>query len=129
MATVYAIIGLAVVSLLYVGWSLRKKKRKLGGEDKKEIRKLWSGVEKIEDSVRKLTEADAVLEKALSKLGYEGSMAEKLKKAGPRFPHTQAIWEAHKLRNKVVHEPGIQLNDKDAESSIRVLKKAIDRLI
>ncbi len=128
MATVYAIIGLAVISLLYVWWSLRKKKRKLRGGDKKEIRKLWSGVEKIEDPARKLTEADAVLEKALLKLGYEGSMADKLKKAGPRFPHTQAIWEAHKLRNKVVHEPGISLNPKDAGRAVKAFKKAIDKL-
>ncbi|MDP7454020.1 MAG: hypothetical protein QF809_00565 [Candidatus Peribacteraceae bacterium] len=128
MTTVYAILGLAIISLAYVGWSLKKKKRRLSGSDKKEIEKLWKSVESVEDPVRKLTEADAVLEKALGKLGFEGSMADKLKKAGPRFPHIQAIWEAHKLRNRLVHEPGGKMNAKNVDRAVRAFGKAIDKL-
>lgn len=129
MTTVYVIIGLAIASLAYVAWSLGKKKRRLSGSNKKEIEKLWKSAESVEDPVRKLTEADAVLEKALGMLGVEGSMGDKLKKAGSRFPHTQAIWEAHKLRNKAVHEPGISLNSKDVDRAVKAFGKAIEKLI
>ena len=128
MIAVFIIIGLALISLVYVGWSIRRQKRVLTSLDKKAIKKLWKSIESVEDPVRKLTEADAVLEKALGKLGFEGSMSDKLKKAGPRFSHIQAIWKAHKLRNKVVHEPGSNLSAKDAERAVKVIKKALDKL-
>ena len=129
MTSLYFIAGLAILVLVYVSWSLRKKKRKLAGTAKKEIMKLWENVKSIEDPVRRITEADAVLEKALGKLGYAGSMGDKLKKAGPRFPHLQAIWEAHKLRNRLVHQPGTALSEKDAEQAVRVFGKAINKLM
>ncbi len=63
----------------------------------------------------KIIELDKVLDVLLSKLGHTGTLGEKLKKAGARFPNANALWSAHKLRNTLAHEPGAAANDADVE--------------
>ena len=62
---------------------------------------------------------DKLLDYALSKHGFEGSLGEKLKKAGPRFKDLNGVWSAHKLRNRVAHE----LSDIDKDQAKRALKQ------
>ncbi|MBU0457900.1 hypothetical protein KJ652_06240 [Patescibacteria group bacterium] len=128
MTLAIILAGVAIISVIYVGWAV-KKKRVLKGVQKKEIQKLWENMLKIEDPVRKIMEADAILDKALSRLGYLGTMGEKLKKAGPRFSNLQDIWDAHKLRNRLSHEPGSAVSFKDAERAVRVIERGIKGLM
>jgi len=47
---------------------------------------------------------DSLLDYALKTLRYQGSLADKLKAAQKRFSDIDRVWQAHRFRNRVVHE-------------------------
>lgn len=122
-------IGLVVTAIVVV--LLMKKMmsgRKLSGASLKRVQQAWSHVESLQDPVRKVMEADKVLDLALGELGYSGSVADKLKKAGPRIKNLQSVWDAHKLRNTLAHETGAHVDQSAADRAISSLRKAIEGL-
>ncbi|MFH0770723.1 MAG: hypothetical protein V1926_05105 [Candidatus Peregrinibacteria bacterium] len=82
----------------------------------------------MSDPARRVTEADSIFTEALQRLGYRGSTGEKLKACGPRIADIDAVWRAHKLRNRIAHEVGVQISDAEAVEAMRAFRKAIDRL-
>jgi len=128
MTWLWIIAGLALLTVFYVGWSMRRRKRKLSKGARKRIESLIDKMHAIKDPLRQLFEADAVLDKALSELKFEGSLADKLKKAGPRLKNIDSIWKAHKLRNHIAHEAGVQVNGNEVGRAVKVLEKAIRSL-
>ncbi len=70
-----------------------------------------------------LITADRSLDTALKELVTGENLGERLKNASQKFDRTQynLIWEAHKMRNALVHESGF-------EPPYFVLKKAIEDL-
>lgn len=122
-------IGLVITAVVVL--ILMKKmagKRKLSGASLKKVQQAWAHVETLQDPVRKVMEADKVLDLALGELGYTGSVADKLKKAGPRIKNLQAVWNAHKLRNTLAHETGAHVDRADADRAVQSLRKSIESL-
>ena len=74
-----------------------------------------------------ILDADKLLDYVLDRLGFEGHLGEKLKKAGPRFSDLNGVWFAHKLRNKVAHELG-DLNMDEARRALKNFKQALNDL-
>lgn len=74
-----------------------------------------------------ILDADKLLDYALKVKGYQGTLGEKLKKAGPRFSNKNAVWAAHKLRNQVAHELGDVSKD-IAKSALSGFKQALNDL-
>lgn len=72
-------------------------------------------------------DADKLLDYALSKKGFVGSVGEKMKKAGPRFSNLNGIWGAHKLRNRVAHELS-DIDRGEAKRALEQFKKALNDL-
>lgn len=64
-----------------------------------------------------IIEADSFVDKTLKKLNIEGeTMADRLKMLGSEEIKTlNTVWEAHKIRNNLVHEPGKDLSEEDAK--------------
>lgn len=81
------------------------------------------------DAHRRLLEADSVLDLAFTELGFTGSLGEKLKKAGKYLPNEDALWKAHKLRNRIAHESGIHLNEQEVAHALQQFEKAIRAFI
>lgn len=76
-----------------------------------------------------LVSADSLLDQALKQSGFRGNtMGERLKSARPILKNNNDVWWAHKLRNRLVHEPGTQLNSHDAKRAISIFKKALKNL-
>ena len=100
------LLVLAVVSIICVWLGLRSKDRRLSSAAKKLLRAQWEHVQSIDDPAHKVLEAEKVLDGALRELGVGGSFGEKLKTAGSRFKNIESLWQAHKLRNRIAHEPG-----------------------
>lgn len=119
------IITLATILLVYVGLSIKNSQRKLSGQAYKQIMSLWSAMEKIQDPVRKVMESDAIFDRTLKELGYEGSLGDKLKDAENRIPNIDEVWRAHKLRNRLAHEPGGSVSEKEVKGALNAFKKAI----
>ena len=67
-----------------------------------------------------IIEADALVDEFLRYVGYEGEhMADRLSKL--KKTHIKSldnVWNAHRLRNSIVHTPGVSVSAKDAERAI-----------
>lgn len=128
MDTVFAIIVLLAATAVAVV-VLRLQARRVRGLDRQRIEKLWKALDAIESPAMKVLHADAVFGKAMEAAGYQGTVGDMLKAAGPRFQHLNAVWQAHKLRNVIAHEPGTKVSDAEAKAALGALKKAIDDLL
>ncbi len=68
-------------------------------------------------------EADNMLDQMVKKLGYEGQdLGDRLKAVeSSDFESLQSAWEAHKVRNQIVHEgSGFQITKFDADRVIKL---------
>lgn len=114
---------LAAFFLWFVWW--KSKARGLSAGQKEEIWNHWHRALAIGDPHRRVLEGDKVLDHALRLLGYGGSMADKLRKAGPRFSNVQSVWDAHKLRNGIAHEVGASVSDREVQKAMHAFEKAL----
>jgi len=74
-----------------------------------------------------IIEADGLLNDILRKMGYSGeTMGEILKQLdSATLPSIDPIWEAHKTRNNVVHDPDYKLTLDQAKKVLGVYEKAL----
>lgn len=103
--------------------------------DTEEYQTRWL---KIKNSVNKdnpyslnhaVVEADKLLDKAMHEMGISGNtMGERLKHAGNKFSSLNAIWNAHKLRNAIAHEPDFQLEYRQTLHALNVFSQALKDL-
>lgn len=65
-------------------------------------------------------EADNLVNDVLRRLGYQGeTFAEKLKGVpADRFQSIDAVWDAHRIRNNIVHDPDARMMHRDAREAI-----------
>lgn len=67
-----------------------------------------------------IVHADKLLDESLKCLAYKGStMGERLISAKAKLKHRDEIWKAHKLRNKIVHEPKFKLKEEQAKEALK----------
>lgn len=88
--------------------------------------------ESVSDWKIAVIEADKVFDKTLEKKGYVGeSVGEKLKEMVPAdLPDVyEEVWEAHKIRNKIVHEPDYDITQGEARKLIGIYERAIKKLL
>jgi hypothetical protein len=117
------LVALALFFLGFVWW--KSKARGLSAAQKQEIWNHWHRALAIEDLHRRVMEGDKVLDHAMQLSGFQGSMADKLRKAGPRFSNVQALWDAHKLRNSIAHEVSFPLSQKEASRAMTAFEKGL----
>jgi hypothetical protein len=74
-----------------------------------------------------LFEADAILNEALRLAGYPGaSLGERLKLVNTgQISNIESIWAAHKLRNRLAHEPSLELSTEDIRVALRAYQAAL----
>lgn len=74
-----------------------------------------------------LLEADNLLDEILNKIGYKGeSLGEKLKQLDPgTLPNLEEVWQAHKVRNNVVHDPDYRLSLEKAKKIMGIYEQAL----
>ncbi len=71
-------------------------------------------------------EADKLLDNALKEKGIKGdTMGERLKTAQATWTDRNGVWNAHKLRNQIVHESNIQTNYDLARRALAGFKRAL----
>ena len=103
---------------------------------KKRSIKAWRIIKKHffdgsdEDLKVALIEADNLLDEGLKFAGFRGiSLGEKLKGlTEAELPNINDVWEAHKLRNRIVHEAGFKLNRDTAERALAVYEQTFKDL-
>ncbi|MEX0918521.1 MAG: hypothetical protein WDZ85_00935 [Candidatus Paceibacterota bacterium] len=75
-----------------------------------------------------IIEADVMLDKLVSRMGYPGNnLGERLKTIEPSdFLTLQDAWEAHKARNAIAHEASYQLSHHEARRVIGLFKRVFE---
>lgn len=120
------LVLLAVITVIFV--FVANRRRQLRGPARRKVREVWALIEKLDDPVRQIIEADKVLDLALTLLGFTGTTGEKMKKAGPRFRDDSNVWFAHKLRNNLAHEISGKFDPNRRRAAIRAYKEALEDL-
>ncbi|NQV00982.1 MAG: hypothetical protein HQ537_02590 [Parcubacteria group bacterium] len=103
---------------------------------KEEMNKTWQAIlnklESENDSDYKLAviEADKILDDSLKRLGYQGEdMGERLKQIKfDQLSNIDELWQAHKVRNRIAHEPDFQLTQTQAKRAIEIYQRAMQDL-
>jgi len=91
--------------------------------------KQWAGINDKKSEAEKLIYADRLLDSAMRKLNIRGqTMGERLNNSEAFVKDLNSVWKAHKLRNKLVHEPDFNVSEKDVKHSLNVYKKALKDL-
>lgn len=76
-----------------------------------------------------IMEADKLLDHALKNRGAAGeTMGDRLKNSRRSFMNNDAVWQAHKLRNRLAHEQDVKLNNLTADQALRGFKAALKDL-
>lgn len=128
VAIVIGLLFLTFVLALYVFFKQANRK----GFEMKELQYIRSHWVRIIDMFsnnpkESILDADKLLDYALDRSGYKGSVGEKLKISGARFSDIDGLWRAHKLRNQVAHELG-NINIGDAKKALSQFKRALNDL-
>lgn len=106
------------------------------GLPKKALNKKWQSVldklEKDDENSYKLAviEADNIFDDILKRIGYQGEdMGERLKQlTSAQTANLDEIWQAHKLRNQIVHEPDSRLTHSQARRAVEIYQRALEDL-
>ena len=77
-----------------------------------------------------IMDADKLLNEALRGAGVLGAqLGDRLKKLRPgQLPNIDDVWQAHKVRNQIAHEPGFVLKRDLAERTLNIYEKALQDL-
>lgn len=70
--------------------------------------------------------ADMLLDQALKDKGIQGAtMGERMKQMQKKWSSANNVWSAHKLRNRIAHEPDVKLNYDSARRALASFKQAL----
>lgn len=98
----------------------------------KDWQKILDRLEKGDDANLKLAviEADNLLDSILVRMGLEGKdMGERLEKLNKQQLNSiDDVWDAHRLRNLIVHEPNAIATKHQVERAIKCYEEALKEL-
>ncbi len=87
---------------------------------------LLARVKTPEGMMLAIIDADKLLDQALKKHHMKGkTMGERLVSAQRMISDNDAVWYAHKLRNRLVHEPHVRLKRNEAKNALAGFKQGL----
>lgn len=128
------IIVIVLIVALFAGlvalitWLVRRQKTKPLNIDKYTER--WKSAQRHcsnkETWPLAIIDTDKILDDVLKSRRYKGkSMGERLMAAQRDLSNNDGVWFAHKLRNKLVHEEGVKLNEKKVRDALMGFRQAL----
>lgn len=98
----------------------------------KEWERIMGTLKKGDEANLKMAiiEADKLLDEILQKANFPGKdMGERLENINSaQISYIDEIWRAHKIRNRIAHEPNFKLTIQEAEEAIKNYQKALEEL-
>ena len=122
------VIGLLLIVVIVV---TRKAPKGIKVE---EFRQAWLNIENsltedVSSQYMAIMSADKLLDKALKILRYKGeTMGERMTSASRVFTKREAVWAAHKLRNRIAHEDNVKINIGLTKRALTSFKRALKDL-
>lgn len=127
----WLLLAFVVLDLWLVIYVWRQHaRRRLSARDRSYLQAQWQRVEEelTRHPRQAVVEADKLVDTALKRLGYQGTLGEKLKKVSARFSDPRGLWRAHILRNRLAHELEVKLSQPEAAQALRAFKRALQDL-
>lgn len=122
------IIVLLVLLVLLQYWMLKRKRSKWSKKDQTFVRDNWKRIESMTDNRHQVLEADKLLDHMMRSRGFKGSVADMLKQHARQFSDLEALWQAHKLRNKLAHELDYGMSAGMAKNALNAFRRALKDL-
>ena len=124
---------LIIAALLYAVIAITKRGAMQLDVDK--YRRRWMEIEHKFDRNNPATYplavifADKLVDAALREKGFTGeTMGHRMKKATSTWSNANAIWSAHKLRNRLAHEADAEASYEEARKALASFKQALKDL-
>lgn len=134
----YIIVIIAFLIMLFFVFKKIKsliKRPELYGLNREGIKKRWNEIVELlnrkEETSWKLAvmEADKLLDHVLKSMATPGiNLGERLRFIQHKYPKIRNVWNAHKIRNRLVHEANFHLKHAQAIQAIKDFKKALEEL-
>lgn len=125
-ASLIALFFICAALLFVLLLALRQKKQ---GISKDYFQKQWANIEGRADKTSAIIKADALLDEAMKKSRIQGqTMGERLNNSGAFVHDINAVWTAHKLRNRLVHESKAEASATEIKRALSQYKKALKDL-
>lgn len=130
----FAYLAAIIVFGLLVLWALtRYMPRRKPRIDQEYFQQKWAEllarVKTPEGMMLAVIDADKLLDEALKKHHLKGkTMGERLVSAQRMLSDNDAVWFAHKLRNRLVHEPNIKLRQTEAKNALTGFRQGLKDL-
>lgn len=130
ISAIIAIIIAAIAVLSIISLASRSTPK---GIDRLHFKNEWNDILHMfkDDKTKEMSiiKADKLLDEALKCLGFSGaSMSQRLIGAKHKLKHRDDVWNAHKLRNKIVHESSYRPSTGDIKFALRGYHKTFKDL-
>lgn len=130
---IYFLIGaiiFGIASLVLVGALAKKRPYSI---NKNYFQQHWlellGRVKTPEGMILAVIDADKLLDEALRRRHFKGkTTGERLVAAQRLLSDNDAVWFAHKLRNRLVHEPGQKLKKSEAKAALEGIRQSLHDL-
>lgn len=124
---------LIVIGLCFLVWLMFYASKRSHGLNKDYYRKRWNEIQQTStngDSGMRVAviDGDKLVDKALKDSHVHGdTMGERMKKAS-YLKSINNLWQAHKLRNKLVHEPDFKAKKSEMKSALGAYRKTLKEM-
>lgn len=125
-----AVIVIGLTLIVIIGMTKKPSKKLNVAEYTSE----WNDIEASVTNDQKtqqfaILQADKLLDKALKESGFRGeTMAERMTSASRMFSQREAVWTAHKIRNRIAHESNVKINQQWAKKALGSFKRGLKDL-
>jgi len=119
LAILAALACICLVLVILFQWKRKKLRKKIV----RNAQKQWKNLDQITDPGRRVLEAQSIIDRALSDMGYRGTFAEKLRRIQTQPKEFRDVWDALKLRNRIAHEPGMTISPQQANTVLHAFKR------
>lgn len=131
LMAIVVVLVIAIVVVIYgrQSWSRRAARKELGLHDREAWIKKWQEIEKLaegEESYLKLAiiECDQLLDLVFKAMHVPGEdTGQRLKFVVVSKPNLGYIYEARRLRNRLVHEASFRMNPSDTRKAVNLYKR------
>lgn len=125
VAILFGLVVLFILSRL-----VKHKPRRLNQQYyQKKWLEILARVKTYDGMILAVIDADKLLDEALRKRNYRGkTMGERLVAAQHEISDNDAVWHAHKMRNRLVHQSTVRLRKNEAKNALAGFRKGLKDL-
>lgn len=119
-------VGLILIYL--IGFYTKRKRGTLSKHNKRKFLAYWNDIKNSSDYYSAIINADKLLYNVLIKMGSTGTMAEMLKENRILFSDINGLFDAHKARNRIVHDMDVVISSSMAKKFLKSFDRAFKDL-